>query len=120
MKLQNQRQAGFTLVEIMIVCGVIGLIAAIAIPNFLRYREASRRSVCIANLKQMQDAKTQWAFEKSKTATDTPVLADLIGAENYLRERPVCPGGGADYITTIGSVDQRARCTLALIEGHSL
>jgi len=113
-------RAGFTLVEIMIVVGIIGLVAAIAIPNFIRYREASRRSVCIANLKQVQDAKTQWAFEKGKTGTDTPVEADLVGAENYLREKPVCPGGGADYITTIGAVEVRATCTRGPIEGHSL
>ena len=120
MKLPQHRQRGFTLVEIMIVCAIIGMIAAIAVPNFLRYREASRRSVCIANLKQVQDAKTQWAFEKSKKPTDVPVETDLVGVENYLREKPYCPGGGADYITTIGTVDQRARCTLATIEGHSL
>jgi len=120
MKLQRKHHGGFTLVEIMIVCAIIGMVAAIAIPNFLRYREASRRSVCIVNLKQMQDAKTQWAFEKSKAANAVPVEADLVGSENYLREKPYCPGGGADYITTIGPVDQRARCTLGSVEGHSL
>lgn len=111
---------GFTLVEILIVVAIIGMIAVIAIPNFLRYREASRRSVCIANLKQVQDAKTQWAFEKGKGPNETPLEADLVGAENYLKEKPFCPGGGADYLTTIGTVDQKAACTLAGIEGHTL
>lgn len=121
MKLNHSsHRGGFTLVEIMIVCGIIGLVAAIAVPNFLRYREASRRNVCIANLKEMQDAKVQWAFEKGKKGTDTPVEADLCGSEQYLRETPICPGGGAAYISTIGTVDQRAACTLATIEGHSL
>ncbi|MFM1770526.1 MAG: hypothetical protein RJA22_3055 [Verrucomicrobiota bacterium] len=112
--------AGFTLVEIMIVVAIIGMIAVIAIPNFMRYRESSRRSVCIANLKQMQDAKTQWAFEKSKGPSDTPVETELVGAENYLKEKPFCPGGGTDYITTIGTVDQKATCSLGGIEGHTL
>jgi prepilin-type N-terminal cleavage/methylation domain-containing protein len=116
----TNRNGGFTLVEIMIVCGIIGLVAAIAVPNFMRYREASRRSVCIANLKEMQDAKVQWAFEKGKKSSDTPVATDLCGSEQYLREKPSCPGGGADYITTIGTVDQRASCTLGPVEGHSL
>jgi prepilin-type N-terminal cleavage/methylation domain-containing protein len=111
---------GFTLVEIMIVVGIIGLIAAIAIPNFIRYRTASRRSVCIANLKQLQDAKITWAMEKGKKGTDTPVESDLVGSNNYLRDKPYCPGGGADYLTTIGTVDQRTSCTLGTIEGHSL
>lgn len=104
----------------MIVVGIIGLIAAIAIPNFLRYRVASRRGVCIANLKQMQNAKVQWACEKRKALTDVPVEADLIGPNNYLRDKPYCPSGGADYITTIGQVDQIAACTIGSIEGHTL
>ena len=121
MKLNNtNRNGGFTLVEVMIVVGIIGIVAAIGVPNFLRYREASRKSVCIANLKKMQEAKTQWAFEKGKKATDTPLAADLCGSEQYLREKPSCPGGGADYITTIGQVDQTATCTLARSEGHTL
>src|SRR5262249_6093942 len=107
-------------VEIMIVVGIIGLIAAIAIPNFIKYRTNSRRGVCIANLKQLQDAKTTWAMEKGKKSTDTPVEADLIGSSNYLRLKPACPSGGADYLTTIGNVDQKAGCSLATIEGHSL
>lgn len=117
---KTNRGGGFTLVEIMIVVGIIGMVAAIAVPNFIRYREASRRSVCIANLKQVQDAKTQWAFERAKKNTEIPVEADLCGNEQYLREKPFCPGGGADYFTTIGPVDQRATCTLGPIEGHSL
>jgi len=119
MKLTKSRQ-GFTLVEIMIVVGIIGLLAAIAIPNFIRYRTASRRSICIANLKQLQDAKTTWAMERGKKSTDTPVEADLIGSLNYLRSKPGCPSGGADYLTTIGNVDQRASCTIGALEGHSL
>lgn len=116
----NHKRRGFTFVEIMIVVGIIGMIAAIAIPNFLRYRLASKRGVCIANLKQMQNAKVQWACEKRKDWTDVPVEADLIGIDNYLREKPACPSGGADYITTIGQVDQIATCTIGLIEGHTL
>ncbi len=116
----NQARRGFTFIEIMIVVAIVGMLAAIAIPNFLRYRVASRRSVCIANLKQMQDAKVQWACEYRKAFTDVPIEADLIGPTNYLRDKPYCPSGGADYITTIGQVDQIATCTIASIEGHTL
>src|SRR5262245_27732765 len=108
----NHKRRRFTFVEIMIVERIMGMLADLAIPNFIRYRVASKRGVCIANLKQMQNAKVQWACEKRKDWADVPVEADLIGADNYLREKPVCPSGGADYITTIGQVDQIATCTI--------
>ena len=59
-------------------------------------------------------------MERAKKGSDTPVEADLIGSLSYLRDKPVCPSGGADYLTTIGSVDQRAGCTIGVLEGHSL
>ena len=120
MKLNRTQKNGFTLVEIMIVVGIIGLLAAIAIPNFIRYREASRRSVCIANLKQINDAKTQWGMEKGKKTTAIPVEADLIGPDGYIRIKPSCPSDGDDYFTTIGDLKARAACSLGRVEGHSL
>ena len=66
MKLNTSRKAGFTLVEIMIVVAIIGLLAAIAIPNFVKARTASQTSACIANLKQIDGAKATWALEEKK------------------------------------------------------
>ena len=106
--------------EIMIIVALIGLLAAIALPNFVRARVASRRSVCVANLKQLADAKTSWAMEKNKAGSAVPVEADLIGADKYLRYKPICPAGGSDYFLSIGSVDTRPVCSLATVEGHSL
>ncbi|MEY2408499.1 MAG: type pilus assembly protein PilA [Verrucomicrobiota bacterium] len=120
MKLRNNAKSAFTLVEIMIVVAIIGLLVAIAIPNFFRYRESSRRGVCIANLRQVQNAKTQWACEKGKQSTAVPPEDEIVGPANYLRIKPYCPGGGDDYIVTIGTVGEQATCSRGLTEGHTL
>ena len=68
MKISTSRKSGFTLVEIMIVVAIIGLLAAIAIPNFVKARTASQKNACIANLKQLEGAKATWALENNKVA----------------------------------------------------
>src|SRR2546422_903854 len=91
MKTNTFRKAGFTLVEIMIVVAIIALLAAIAIPNFVKARSASQKSACIANLKQIDGAKATWALEQKKTSTDTPTGTDLYGTDKYIRDQPGCP-----------------------------
>ena len=80
MKINTSRKSGFTLVEIMIVVAIIGLLAAIAIPNFVKARTTAQKNACINNLQQIQSAKQQWATEKNKEtgATPTDVSAGAI------------------------------------------
>ena len=106
----KSRNAGFTLVEIMIVVAIIGLLAAIAIPNFVKARATSQRAACISNLKQIDGAKATWALENKKTGADSPTTADLYGPAKYIRDEPSCPGGGSYSINT---VDVRPTCTIA-------
>ena len=108
----KMRTKGFTLVEIMIVVAIIGLLAAIAIPNFVKARSKAQTEACIANLKQIEGAIQVWAVDNGKADADVVALATLV--PNYIRSTPTCPAGG-----TYGLVDVQTRptCTVA---GHVL
>jgi prepilin-type N-terminal cleavage/methylation domain-containing protein len=93
MKLDASRKSGFTLVEIMIVVAIIGLLAAIAIPNFARARTTSQANACINNLRQIDGAKQTWALEHNLKPTATPQDTDI---QPYLGrstngQLPFCP-----------------------------
>ena len=112
-----RNNSGFTLVEIMIVVAIIGLLAAIAIPNFVKARESSQKNACIANLKQIEGAKASWALEMKKTNADTPTTTDLYGSTNYIRDEPKCPASGT---YSINAVDTKPACSLATSQNHVL
>ncbi len=94
MKNKTSRKSGFTLVEIMIVVAIIGLLAAIAIPNFVRARTQSQKNACINNLRQIDGAVQQWALE-NKQATSASVAFSQISV--YLKNSVLCPSGGTTF-----------------------
>ncbi|MDB6108918.1 MAG: type secretion system protein [Pedosphaera sp.] len=86
-KLMNIRvrsgKAGFTLVEIMIVVAIIGLLAAIAIPNYMKSRETSQLNAIYNNIRVLEDAKEQWALETHQLSGQP--VASLSVVTNYLK-----------------------------------
>ena len=99
----RKNTAGFTLVEIMIVVAIIGLLAAIAVPNFAQARTNARRGTCINNLRLIDAAKEQYALENNKDSTTTPATTDVTP---YLKGNamPNCPASGAYTVAAIGTV----------------
>jgi prepilin-type N-terminal cleavage/methylation domain-containing protein len=112
--MRTRKTKGFTLVEIMIVVLIIGILLAIAVPNFIKSRETSRKQTCVGNLKQVDSGKEQWAMENNKTTGDAVVWADLT--PTYVKSQPNCPSGGAYTIDVVGT---NPSCSKAAL-GHVL
>ena len=117
----NNKNTGFTLVEIMIVVLIIGILLAIAIPNFVAARESSRAKACVGNLKQIDSAKQQSAMDNKLAGTSTATFSidgtttssttqfQLVGTTGYIRAIPVCPSAGT---YTPGTVAVTPTCSI--------
>jgi prepilin-type N-terminal cleavage/methylation domain-containing protein len=114
MKIKTSRTGGFTLVEIMIVVAIIGLLAAIAIPNFVKARMTAQATGCINNLRQIEGAIQTWALEKNM-GPDSPVTLDNV--KGYIKldssgNIPGCPAKGTYTVTTVNASPSCSLSTL--------
>ncbi len=106
---------GFTLIEILIVVVIVGLLAGIAIPNFLRGAKTARKKACINNLMMIDGAKEQYALDYNLSSGDSVTNAQINA---YIKGgAPECPSGGT---YTYEAVDTNPTCTLGGSKGHVL
>ncbi len=119
---KTARKSGFTLVEIMIVVAIIGLLAAIAIPNFIKARATAQANACINNLRQIDAAINEWALEAGQS-TGATVNATVISGYiklNSASSIPSCPAGGTYTYGKVGDTKQISCSLSTLTPGHFL
>ena len=95
-------KSGFSLLEIMIVVTIIGFLAGLAFPAFMKARSTSQRTRCIDNLRQIDGAKDQWAVENYANNGDEVVGGETAIAPFFKRGWPTCPGGGGYTLNPVG------------------
>jgi prepilin-type N-terminal cleavage/methylation domain-containing protein len=111
-KLRGSNHRGFTLIEILVTVVIIGVLLAMAVPNFLTSRSSAQTKTCLTNLQHIAHAKEQLAAEQKLNDGDAVAWADLVN--DFLKVQPACPADG-DY--TIGAIGEIPQCS---VTGHSL
>ena len=100
-----QHDAGFTLVELMVVVLIIGILVTVAVPIFDEAKSNSQQKTCYANMRTVSGAYQTWLADQTGTityATDwTTLNADLV--PHYVKETPTCPSSGA-YTATFSGI----------------
>lgn len=115
------RESAWTLTEIMIVVLIVGILLAVAVPNFATARESSRQKACVENLRTIDSAKEQWAMDNRARNGATVRLSQLVGVyikrqtqgftrNGSRRVEPRCPSSNLRYDFTIGLIGEAPEC----------
>lgn len=107
----DHQNHGFTLVEIMIVVAIVGLLATLAIPNYVRARENAQLNSILNNLRLIEDAKGQWAMAQKKGTGDT---TDLAALSDYLKGGTIVPIVSETYTTEAVGISSAAKVPVSL------
>ena len=116
-KRTNDGSGGFTLVEVMLVVAIIGRLAAIALPNFIKSRAKAQANACINNLRQIESGCQQFSIANNlgpgaiiNYPTDVASYVKLNSSGSI----PPCPAGGTYSLLAVGANPQ-SQCSLSNI-----
>jgi prepilin-type N-terminal cleavage/methylation domain-containing protein len=110
MHIRVRKAAAFTLIEVMVVVTLVGMLAGISVPSFVKARDSANLNVIRANLRMIDDVKQQWAVDTRATRTSVPGASDLAA---YLRRNEMPkPLVGETY--SINSVENLATAVIPL------
>jgi len=97
------RKPGFTLVEVMIVVSIVGILAALAIPKFIRAGEITKENICAVNIRDIEGALNRYNIDYPTIAFDAITMANLVG--DYITSEPECPALGTYSWDAAGLAD---------------
>ena len=109
--MNKKMQKGFTLVEIMIVVAIIAILAAIAIPNFVKYRTESQQAACESTRASIVTAAENWGSKVENAGKKPDIVKDLVDeGKGYFKTEPKCPDGGVLEVE-IDATTKAYKCT---------